>query len=477
MKSEILSQEKNVIVVKAEYEAGEVDGAVGRTVRDLSSKANIKGFRKGRVPRKTLELYLGKGSIYREAIERLASQAIENVVAEYDLSLITEPKLKLGNLSEGLPLDIEFTFEVRPEVVLPDIPSLAAEKVVYSVNDGEVEEGLRQVLESNARLEPVSDDRPAEPDDIVEALYSTYSVQKDGELKELEEGKKNTIFLASVRKDIAEAIIGHKPAEELSFDIKLEDDYPDPRMAGKTVRYELEILNFMKRVVPEATDESISEISRSKYQSVGELKNELRKQLEENAATRSEATLQESALKALAEAAEVDIPESMIERQYLSMRRDQDGRLRQDLKQSLDDYLKNNSLSVEEFDGNLKKHAEEIVRNSLVLDALAERDDITFTSDEINEEIIRVAAGMRVNPQELADRIGKNQQEFAALAMRVRSRNTMKHLASLVQVTETSPPEHVHEDGHEHEGHDHEGHDNCVEDHGLAEAEAPGASS
>jgi trigger factor len=446
LKSEILSQEKNVVVVKAEYESGEVDAAVGRAVRELSNKANIKGFRKGRVPRKTLELMMGKNFIYRETLEKLANEALENVVGEYDLNLVVDPKIKLGELAEGNSLDIEFTFEVRPEVGLPDISALSAEKIIYAVDDEEVEEGLRQLLESNARVEPIEDDRPAEKEDIVDVRYSSYLVQDGGKLKGIEKDKKSTLYLSTLRQDISEAIIGYRPAEELSFDIKLEDDYPNRKMAGGAVRYELEILNFMKRVVPEADDASIAEISRGKYQSVDEIKAELRKQLEEDASARSEASLQESAVKALSEAAEIDVPETMIDRQYHAMRREHDNQLQRSLKQSLDDYLTANNLSVDEFDGNIRKRAEETVRNTLVLDALAERDEISFTQDDVNEEIIRMADRLRVNPQEMADMLGANRKEFTNLTMRVRTRNTVRHLTGLVKTTEVAAGHHSGEE-------------------------------
>jgi trigger factor len=439
------------MVIKAGYETGEVDGAVKHTVRELSNKANIKGFRRGHVPRKTLELYIGKNAIYKEALEDLANRALEEIVSEYDIDMIAEPKCKFGDLTECSPLELEFTFEARPEVTLPDIASLTAEKVVFTVKDEDVEEGIRQLLESNARLEPLEDDRPAAADDIVATEYTSYSVRDDGSVKELERGKKNTLFLADLRRDIADSVAGHKPAEEFSFEIKLEDDYPDPKMAGKRVRYEMEILNFMKRVVPEATDETAAEISRGKYNTIGEMKAEIRRQLEDNAVRQSEATLEASALKALAAAAEVDVPDSMIERQYQSMRKEEDVSLQRNLRQSLDDYLKNNNLSVEEYDGDLRKRAAEIVRNTLVLDALAERDEISFTSDELNEEIIQMANRLRVNPQTLADTLSENKQEFTALAMRVRTKNTMKRLASLARVTEKTPEEYEREHKQEQE--------------------------
>jgi trigger factor len=163
--------------------------------------------------------------------------------------------------------------------------------------------------------------------------------------------------------------------------------------------------------------------------------------MEENARDRSETSLRESAVKALSAASEVDIPDTMIERQYDAMRKEQDGRLKQDIGQSLDEYLAKNNLSVDEYESSLKKRAESIVRNTLVLDALAEKEDISFTSEDINEEIMRVASSMRVNPQELADALSKNRDEFSSLVKRVRTRNTMNFLASKVNVTETAPPE------------------------------------
>jgi trigger factor len=440
LKSEILSQERNVVVVKSEYDASEVDKAVSRSVRELSNKADIKGFRRGHVPRKTLEMYLGRSAIYNETLESLTQQALDEIVTEYDLDLIANPKRDSCELREGEPLTITFTFEVRPEVKLPDIASIEAEKVIYKVEDADIDEELRRLLEARARLEPTDEDREAAMGDIVETQYTSYRVE-DGEKAEvLESGQKNTLYLSTLRSDIAESIVGHKLAEEFSFDIKLEDDYPDKRMAGTTIRYDMEILQFMKRVVPEETDETIEDITKGRYKTVGEMKAELRSLMELAAASRSDASLCESALGALVDASEVDVPETLIDRQFEIMKRHHGSQIQSDLNQSLEEYLEANNLSVTEFEGNLRTRAEQIVRNSLVLDALTQRDDISFTSDELNEEIMEMSLAMSANPQEIADILSKDSDEFANVAMRVRVRNTLKHLASLVKVSEIDPP-------------------------------------
>ena len=447
MKTEILSQERNVIAVKAEYEAGEINKAVGQTIRELSSKVSLKGFRKGHVPRKTLELYFGRNKIYSETAERIVREAMEGIVSEYELDLVATPKLNISDLEEGSPFSAEFTFEVRPEVTLPDLAAVQATKTIYGTDDAQVDEAMNQILESNARFEPIDDDRPATLDDIVETRYTTYSLGKDGGADVIESEKKNIMMLKNVRKDIALAIEGKRPAEEFSFEITLEDDYPDRRLAGVTVRYDMEILQFMKREIPEATDENVKELSKGKYNTAAELKAELRKQMEEAAEERSELSLRESAVKALAASAEVDIPDTMIGRQYDAMRRDQDARLRQDLGLTIDEYITKNSLNVTDYDARLREHAAEIVRNTLVLDALAEREQISFTSDDLNAEIMRMAASARVNPQQLADALAKDKDEFSALATRVRTRNTMSFLAGKVSVIEV--PEAKEDKSHE----------------------------
>jgi len=311
------------------------------------------------------------------------------------------------------------------------------------VTDEQVDEAFTQILESAAELTPIDDDRPAAADDIVQVEYNSVHIESDGSESTLEENKQSTIHLGveTLRKEIAEAVVGKRPAERFSFDVKIEDDYPDKRMASAVIRYDMEVLRFMKRVVPEATDEKIQELSKGKYNSAEELRAELRSQMEDNARERSEETLRESALKVLVEASEVDVPESMIDRQQSVMRRDQENRIQRDLKQSLDEYLKFNNLNPEEYDSNLRKRAEGVVRNTLVLDALADKEDINFTSEELNEEIVRMASSMGMKPEDLAERLRDSREDFRDIAYRVRNRNTVRHLAANVQVTEVPMPE------------------------------------
>lgn len=451
MRSEIISQEGNVVVVKCEYEASEVDAAVAQTVRELSQKANIKGFRRGHVPRKTLEMFFGRAAIYGQTADDLIQKAFNEVVSEYDLEVITNPKLDTKELNEGASYVITYTAEVRPEVTLPDLSTLEAKKPIIKVTDEEVDHEIGHIMEANAKMVPTDDDREATADDIVKVEYSTFRMEKDVR-KDIDKNQSTILHLSAVRPEFTKAIAGHKPAEIFTFDITLEDDYPDKRIAGATMTYEMEILSFMKREIPELNDDTIKELSKDRYETVDAFRAELRKQMEQTAADRADAALRESALEALAAAAEVDVPDTMIDRQFNSMRQSESARVQRDLGETLDEYLKRNSLVPAEFDKKLREDAAKIVRNTLVLDALTDEASISFTNEDISEEIVNLALSMRMNPQELADRISNDREQYMTLATRVRTRNTLKHLASSVKVIEVEP-ETDSEHDHEHSDH------------------------
>ena len=121
--------------MKAEFEAEEVQKAVDATYRNISSKANIKGFRKGHVPRKTLEMFFGKKGINAETAENLSQQAIDKMIEDYELKLIAEPTVKPGEIEEGKPFEVTVTFEVTPEVTFPELDTVEAVKTVFKTTD------------------------------------------------------------------------------------------------------------------------------------------------------------------------------------------------------------------------------------------------------------------------------------------------------------------------------------------------------
>ena len=178
MRSELISQEGNVVSIKLTFEAEEFVEGVNKAVKELSSKVSIDGFRKGHVPRKILEMRLGKRDIYAEAIEDMLPEAIGQVVNDYDLDLIDEPNVSIDMMEEGSPVDVSLTFEVTPEVVLPEIAEIVVKRPVASVDDDTVSRTVDEVRMQNATLSPVDD--AAGEGHVVEIEYTTVVDREDG---------------------------------------------------------------------------------------------------------------------------------------------------------------------------------------------------------------------------------------------------------------------------------------------------------
>jgi len=177
LRSEIISREKNKVTILIEVQKENLARKIEETAEELRAKANIKGFRKGRVPRKVLEMHLGIDYIRSEAIEKMLPSYLDSVIKEYELELIADPSLSIETIEPDSPLRITATFETRPEVELPDLETLTVVAKKFNVTDNMVGEAIKRMRENHAGSVPVSD-RVSRKGDIVEVEYSV-SLEED----------------------------------------------------------------------------------------------------------------------------------------------------------------------------------------------------------------------------------------------------------------------------------------------------------
>lgn len=434
MKTEILSQEKNVVEAKAQFTAEEVNKAIENTYKDISKKANIKGFRKGKIPRKMLELYFSKAAICTEALEGMLNSAIDEMVEEFELKLLADPDFKPEPLKEGEPYEITIKFEVTPEVTLPDLGEIVAEKTIFEVTDAMVEERISNILDSRAEIVPTYEERPLAKEDYVSVKYDTYVTYEDGEEKKEQDGVKTEIFLNSetIRPEVAEALVGKTPSEKVSIELPNEGEDAKAAKAVKS-RYEIEILGIMKKNTPELSDELVAEITHDAQKTVADFKENIRHQLEATAARQSEASLRDSAVEKVTELAEVEIPEKMIERQKDAMRAQQAERLKRESNMSMEEFFKQSGMDKESYESELDTAARGIVKRSLVLEAVADENNINWTPDELRQEITSLAIMSGVEPQKMQEFVYGDRNRLYEIAEGLRVRKTRQYIASSVK--------------------------------------------
>ena len=437
MKTEILSQEKNLVEAKAQFTAEEVTKAVESTYKKISKQANIKGFRKGKIPRRTLELYFPKESVYAETIENLIPDAIDKMIEEYELKLITEPEVKPGEIKDGEDFEVTVKFEVTPQFDLPDLEEIEVEKTVYETTDEMVEEQVKRIVESRAEVVPTYEDRPLTKDDYASVKYDTFVHYEDGSEKKAEEGQKTEIFLGAdtMRPEVVEAIVGKVPGDSVSIELPIEGEEAKKDHAVKS-RYEIEILGIMKKTAPELTDELVAEITQSKHKTVDDFKEEIRKQLQTAAENQSKENLKDTIVNKISGLVEVEIPQTLVDRQKDSIKKQQAERIKRENNMTMDDFFEKSGMSKEGYDTELETAARNIVKRALVLEAVAEANDIEWTPDELTQEIASLARMSGIDPKKLQDYVYGDRDRLFEMAEKIRNRKTLDYLVTAVKVTE-----------------------------------------
>jgi len=436
VRSEIVSQEKNIVKIKAEIPEGEFRESMEKAVAELKEKADIKGFRKGKVPRNILELHLGKETIQSEALEKLLPKTIDTLVEEYELELIDRPKVDIETLEDDKPLELTFTFETRPEVELGDAAELDVQKRVVDVNEEMIDEAIAQVRRSFAEKEPVTE-RPVGENDVVQVEYT-----QGDDPEEPREPQKTDIDLSegNVREEFREALTGKNVGEEATVEISLQDPQ-DPEKPAETVRYNLKILSIMEKKLPELGPDLYAKIFGEGVETVEAFREKVREALESRFESESLETSREEAVAKLCDASSVEVPEKLIEQQMESIKKDEEQRIQQQTGKTREEYFKESGIDEEEHEKELRQHAENMVKRSLVLESFADREGIQVEQQDLQKEIQELAQSVGVEAEKVQQMLANDKERLGQLFGRIRYRKTVDRLFESVRVNEVKARE------------------------------------
>lgn len=439
MRSEILSQENNVVSIKLEFEASEFAQGVEKAIKDLSTKVNIAGFRKGHVPRKVMEMRFGRQAIYAEAIEAMLPDAIEQIVKDYDLDLIDEPHVSIEKMEEGSPVDVRLTFEVSPEVVLPEVSAVTVHRPVASVADEIVSGTIEDIRAQNAEHSPV-ENVPVAENHVLDIEYHTVVLLDEG--KQERHGPDSTTLdlgQPSVRTEIREALLGAKKGEFRTADVQVEENYQDPKVAGRTVRYELTVNEIKEKVLPEMTPDFFKKILRSDCETEELFREEIKKRILEKIASEIQGKAEFDALQGISDLSQLTVPETLISRQMTAMKKEDEENIKKSRNMSLEEMLSEASTTMEEYEKNIREQAETIVRRSLVLDKVADEMGITVEKEDFEAEMQTLASSYKIDAQRLVEGLFKDEKRLMEIANRIKYKKTMKAIMNTVQIDETEP--------------------------------------
>lgn len=443
MRSEMVSQENNFINIKVEFEPGEFSRNIDKAARELAAKANIPGFRKGRTPRKVLEMRFGKQSLYAEALELMLPDAIEEIVRDYALDLIDEPAVKIEKMEESLPLELNLTFEVTPQITLPDLGDISVERAEASVSDETVEGTFREILRQNSTLSPV-EDRQISNLDTVNISYYTVIQAEDGE--EQRHGPDEApldLSDISVRAEIKDALIGKSLNGEAVAEVVVDENYPDKELVGKTLKYEMTVTAIKERVPPELNPEFFKKILGQDCDSEENFRQELRNRILKNEEAENQSKAEHDAVEQISEKSELLVPETLISRQAESMKKSDEERILRGKDITMDEYLEGIGSSREKYEEDILNRARAIVRRSLVLDKIADDMKITVEKEDFEAEMASMASVYGIDADHLVNSLFKDEKNLIEMANRIKYKKTVKAIMNEVRVNEGGAQEAV----------------------------------
>ena len=379
---EISSIKKKVSI---EIPGDEVTKEVDSFYKDLGKKANIKGFRPGKVPRNILERYF-KDYVKAEVVQKLIGESYPKALTEANLEPVAPPVIDPGEFSEGKSFQYSAVFDVKPDIKLEGYTGLEIEGKKEELKDEEVEQRLKSLQNLHANLKTVSEGRPIQTGDYV---IVDYEASVGG--KPLE-GAKALDFTVEVGSGqfiptFEEKLIGLNPGEEKEIEVSFPEDYGYQKWAGKTILFHVKIKEIKEKILPVLDDEFAKDLG--DYSSLEELKTKLRGEIEKEKELALERQLKDQVVDQLLEANPFEVPESLVEEQAKALASDMKLRL---AAQGMD--LKNLGVTEEKLQGDYKAMAQKQVKTFLILEKIASQEGIAATDEEADERLKEMAERM-----------------------------------------------------------------------------------
>src|SRR5919112_5873395 len=406
MTANVTKLEENKVRLDIEVTPETVRQGVEAKIRELGQQVRVPGFRPGKAPRRVIENRLGRDYIYMEALQEQLPGWYSQAVFETDVRPIERPEIHFDELlDEEEGFKFSATVAVRPEASLGDYKGVEVPRDAVEVPDEQVDEQLEQMRGQFATLAAV-EGRPVQDGDFVIIDFrgermTTGEPLEGGEAEDymLEVGR------GELLPDFEENLIGMKPGERKQFGLTFPMDYAEESLRGQSVLFHVHVKEIKTRDLPPLDDEFAKEAS--EFETLEELRSAVREQLEEAAERRADGEFRTRVLDAVAEGAQVEVPDAMVEEKVDEML----GSFERSLQaQGMEpgQYYQLAGTSAEDVKERVRPDAADSVRKELALDAVVAAEGIEADEHEVMHQIEHLAEDSDRDPQEIVEVMRKN---------------------------------------------------------------------
>lgn len=390
MKAVLGNKENNTVNFTIEIAEGNFEGALQKAYLKNRSRFNIPGFRKGKVPRKIIEMNYGQEVFYEDAINVLLPEAYDKAIEELNLEPVDSPEVDIEEIEKDKPIIIKVSVTVKPEVVLGEYKGVEIEKAEYIVTDELVENELKEAQDKNGRIIDAGD-RAVKTGDILTIDYAGFvdGAQFDGGTAEGQ-----TLEIGSNRfiPGFEEQLVGKNKDEEVEVVVTFPEEYHEESLQAKEATFKVTIHEIKEKELPELDDEFAKDVS--EFDTLEEYKASIREKLEQDFKNREEIENENNLIEKVIESCEVDIPEAMIDSQLENEVGEFDYRMRsQGL--NLEQYLQITNSTEADLKEQLRPTATKRVKGDLVLEAIGKAENMEVAEEDIDKELEKMAASYK----------------------------------------------------------------------------------
>ena len=397
MKINAESREGNIVTFEIEVDADHTTKTYKQAFRQQTKDIKVPGFRKGKVPNEILKSMVNTDKLKKDVLEYLVSEACSEAINEKLLETISNPAIEILEDKDGQPLKFKARIEIKPDITLGEYRDMQLEATVDErITDENVDREVDILKYKAATLVPV-EERAIKMGDVVTMNTEGFVDGQPIPLGKVE-NLQVEIKEGNLLPGFTEQLIGTNLNEEREIPITLPADYNWVELRGKEATFKTQILEIKEFQFPELNDEFAKTVG-AEFQTLDDLKNAIRKHLETSWEEAQQIKIHRVVLDKIIENATLEVPESMISRELLAMWYSADGKVLRE--QKMDEDLLKKSWENWQQREDIKLEAVRRIKTTLVLGAIAKKEEIAVTQQELETELTTFAYERKMTPEQL----------------------------------------------------------------------------
>ena len=406
MSVQVEKLEKNMAKLTVEVPAENVEKAIQGAYNKMKKSINIPGFRKGKAPRQLIEKMYGKEVFYNDAIDAMLPSAYSDAVEECGEEIVSHPQIDVVQIENGKPFVFTATVAVKPAVELGEYKGIQVEKAPIEVKDEEIEAQITKEREANSRTVTV-DDRAVAQGDIVTLDFEGFV---DGVAFEGGKGENYDLTIGSNTfiPGFEDQLVGAEIGKEIDVNVTFPEEYGAKELAGKAAVFKCKVNGIKVKELPAVDDEFAQEVS--EFDTLDEYKADIKAKLLKEKEDEAARAKEDAVIGKIIEGAKMEIPDAMVEYQTRQML-DEFAQRIQSQGISLDQYFQFTGLTEEKYMEEMKPRALQNIQSRLVLEAVAQAENLVAEEADIEEEIKKMADMYKMEADKIKELLGERQME------------------------------------------------------------------